>query len=385
MAERHAVIDKDPRFKIDLITRAISTESKKIALIQGDHNSERFTFELSRKVEGHEMPECDKVEVHYINVDAKTKEESAGVYLVDDVTITEEDPEKISFSWLVSHQATKHQGSLSFLVRFSCHDEKGALSYVWNSAIYTGISISNGIDNGEAVIEDYADILNDWKHDLEANQVISLVQTQEGDGDEGENIWTATFGDGRTSELRVKNGSKGDTGLIGSIETITGEPLYFFVGTHEEFNALSEEIRNQKNIFALFTDKNDKEELDQTLAGFEDGTTPVGCAKNLANCTELEYDEEGQGFKVTEPGVYMLIGYNTGAASEAERIYRTDTIAIPDITRKAYGSTYGSSENLLSWYDSYDLVNYPWAQRYFRLSFNASKVINYKAFKIASL
>lgn len=250
----HHIEDKDPHFIIDPISRAISTECSKVCLIQGDHNSERFTFEIPREVEGHELPACDAVEIHFINIDQQTKEQSAGVYLATDVATTGDEAENIAFSWLISHQATKYMGALNFLIKFICYAEDGSVKYAWHSAIYKGISISSGLDCGEATVEDYNDILNEWKRTLEANQITKLEQTQEGDGDEGENIWTATFGDGRTSELRVKNGSRGPTGLVGSIETITGETLHFYVGPQADYDNIPESILNSGNLLALFTD-----------------------------------------------------------------------------------------------------------------------------------
>ena len=208
---------------------------------------------------------------------------------MDDISTAEQEPEKITFSWLISHQATKFVGPLSFRVRFICYGENGAPSYAWHTAIYQGITIANGIDNGEIIVEEYADVLNAWKLELEANQIKSLVQTQEADGDDGENVWTATFGDGRTSELKVKNGSRGPTGLIGSIETITGEPLHFFWGTKEAYNALSEEVKSC-NLFAIITDDDTKDRLfteleivKQYVSGLSTGTTSVPLADSAAH------------------------------------------------------------------------------------------------------
>lgn len=248
----HYVEDRDPHFIIDPLTRAISTECKKVGLIQGDHNSERFTFEIPMEVEGHTMPACDEIEIHFLNIDQATKEQSAGVYPCMDINTSAEG--NITFSWLISHQATKYMGSLNFLVKFKCYDTDKSVKYAWHTAIYKNISISAGLDCGAALVDDYTDVLNAWKRSIEANQIKKLEQTQEGVGDEGENIWTLTFGDGRTSKLKVKNGSRGPTGLVGSIETITGEALHFFVGTKEEYKAVPENILSTGNLFALFTD-----------------------------------------------------------------------------------------------------------------------------------
>lgn len=255
MAHKHSVYDSDTHFQINGTTRTIqNASSKKTMLVQFDHDSERFTFEVPRVIEGHDMSECDSVQVHYINIDAKTKVESKGVYNVTDMQISPEGDDVVIFSWLISQKATQYIGKLNFLIRFSCYDE-GKLSYAWHTAPYGGISVSDGIYNGEAVAEEYADILNEWQRELEANQVISMVQTQVGDGDGGTNIITATFGDGRTVDFEIKNGSRGDTGLIGSIETINGEPLYFFIGTKEQYEALSDAIKAD-HLFAIITDDN---------------------------------------------------------------------------------------------------------------------------------
>ena len=71
MAHLHDVRDADTHFTIDPITRTISNaNSAKNKLVMGDHNSEIFSFELPKEVEGHDMSLCNKVEIHYINIAA---------------------------------------------------------------------------------------------------------------------------------------------------------------------------------------------------------------------------------------------------------------------------------------------------------------------------
>jgi hypothetical protein len=168
MTHDHIVLDTDPHFIIDPVTRALTTESQKIQLIQGDHNSERFTFELPRTVDGHDMALCNKVRVHYINVDKRTKEQSADVYEVDDFQVSPTDETKVIGTWLISGNATKYAGSLSFVVEFACIPAD-KVEYSWHTAIYTGVSISDGINNGEAVVTEYADVLEAWHQQLIAD------------------------------------------------------------------------------------------------------------------------------------------------------------------------------------------------------------------------
>ena len=168
MAHPHKIYDGDPYFVIDPVTRAITNRTnKKITLMQFDHNSERFTFEIPRMVEGHDMSLCDRIDVHYLNIEAATKSTNTGVYEVADAKVSGEDSETVVFSWLISQNATKLVGGLSFIIRFACTAADGTLEYVWSTAIYSGITVSNGIYNSENIVEQYADVLEQWKTELE--------------------------------------------------------------------------------------------------------------------------------------------------------------------------------------------------------------------------
>lgn len=191
MAHKHPVYDTDTHFIIDGVTRAVkNVSSVKTMLVQHDHNSERFTFEVPSIVDGHEMILCNRVEVHYINIDSTDKTKvSKGVYAVDDLvgygeTITPLDGESESdsgtdkscavFSWLISSNATKYVGNLSFVIRFACVSEDGTVDYVWNTAVHSAVSVVTGIYNGEAVVEEYADVLEQWRQELFSADVVEL-------------------------------------------------------------------------------------------------------------------------------------------------------------------------------------------------------------------
>lgn len=86
MTHKHSVYDTDARFSITPATRAIrNVSAQKTTVIQNDHNSERFTFEIPRFIDGHDMAACDKAEVHYINIDSAAKKQSTGIYVMDDL------------------------------------------------------------------------------------------------------------------------------------------------------------------------------------------------------------------------------------------------------------------------------------------------------------
>lgn len=282
MAHLHSIYDTDPHFSIDPASRVLTNRSEtKTAIVQGDHNSERFTFELPREIEGHDMLTCNRVQVHYINIDMVTKEQSTGVYTVDDLQESPESQDVVICSWLVSSNATKYVGSLNFVLRFYCvNDDK--VEYVWSTTTFKGISVSNGIDCGEPVVEEYADILLEWERELKANQITGLEQTKTATEDDGENVWTATFGDGRREQLKVRNGSRGPTGLVGSIETIDKQPLHFFVGTKAEYDALPDTVKERQNLFAIITDDKTKEELFAELERLSNSLTALDDALTVS-------------------------------------------------------------------------------------------------------
>ena len=171
---KHPVYDTDLHLIIDPVTRAVNNNSGKTVLMQNDHNSERFTFELPRYIEEHDMTLCNIVEVHYINISGTNKsEQSSGIYSVDDLSISRDDENVVTGTWLVSRNGTVYPGSLNAIFRFACVDEDThEITYQWFSDIYTGLKISKGIYNTDTLTEDNdTDILAAWKQ-----EVISAAQ-----------------------------------------------------------------------------------------------------------------------------------------------------------------------------------------------------------------
>lgn len=168
MGHIHSVYDSDLHFAINPITRGITNMStQKNKLIQYDHNSERFTFEIPRYVEGHDMSTCNVVEIHYLNIDADTGEQNEGVYPVDDLQISPEDDGVVICSWLISQNTTRYVGSLNFLVRFVCISDI-LPDYVWNTAVCSLISVSKGMFNSSTIAVNESDILAHWQKRITA-------------------------------------------------------------------------------------------------------------------------------------------------------------------------------------------------------------------------
>lgn len=178
MAHTHLVIDTDVHYKIDGITRTIvNVNETKRMLVQNDHNSERLTFEVPRYVDGHDLTECNIVQVHYANADTYEEKLSSGVYEVDDLHVKGEsgdDANIVILSWLVSGNATKYVGTLNFIIRFSCVVD-GFVEYAWNTTIFKGITILEGIYNSDVIVEQYPDVLASWGQRISELEDSSLL------------------------------------------------------------------------------------------------------------------------------------------------------------------------------------------------------------------
>lgn len=168
MAHTHVITDHDDHFIIDPITRKIKPETPvKNKLVRQDHKSERYTFEIPRYIEGHDVTEYDFVRIHYINISSDSMNQSANIYEVDDMGVLEDNPKTAVFSWLINRSATTYSGLLSFAIEFKCVSD-GIITYVWHTEIYSAISVSDVIVNDDIPIDDekYVDILEIWKNQL---------------------------------------------------------------------------------------------------------------------------------------------------------------------------------------------------------------------------
>ena len=165
MAHIHSIYDTDKHFIIDPITRSISTECKKLYLIQGDHESERYTFEIPRYIEGHDMLMTDAVEIHHTNVS------SGDVYTADDLQISPDSEDVVIFSWLISRSSTQETGRLEFSVHFKCFDEDGNEVYAWSTDKFKSVKIGKGTNNSPAVIKEHVDAIEQLRQEIKVSVI----------------------------------------------------------------------------------------------------------------------------------------------------------------------------------------------------------------------
>lgn len=175
MQHSHNIIDKDNHFIINPVTRKIQPEThEKNKMVEGDHNSEKYTFEVPKLIEGHDMSQCNIVQIHYLNVSSDKSKKVEDVYEVDDLGVLENKDDTLAFTWTIKETATRYNGLLSFAITFKC-TTNDTVDYAWHTEIYTGITIGKGMNNSETIVIEYSDILEKWKKELFA--IDGTIQT----------------------------------------------------------------------------------------------------------------------------------------------------------------------------------------------------------------
>lgn len=163
----HSIKDPDTHFVIDPDSREITNFSyNRHALMQYDHQSEIFTFELPRYVENHDMTLCNRVRVHFINTDGKTGEQHADVAEMTDLSVSSVNESVVVSTWCIRREATQLAGTLSFAVHYMCVDDEGTVVYEWHTDIYPGVEVKASLENGEASVVNYSNVLEEWYQKL---------------------------------------------------------------------------------------------------------------------------------------------------------------------------------------------------------------------------
>ena len=177
---KHVVPDSDTYFLIDPYTRQIeNTNYQKAVLMRGDHNSERFTFEVPRYVDGHDMSLCNRVIVHFDNVGDSIENVYSDVAYMDDLRINPDKPETVISSWLIRREATQIVGLLSFSIQYQCVEGE-EITYEWNTDSYDDIEIRKSKNNGEAAVINYTNVLEQWRSQIfgAGDSVMSNITTE---------------------------------------------------------------------------------------------------------------------------------------------------------------------------------------------------------------
>lgn len=160
MSDQHKVVDDDSVFTIDPISRSIFGGPDDPILVQYDHNSERYTFQIQRIIEGHDMSACNLVEVHYDNYNTGGTKKNSDIYIVDDLQISGDDDDTVTFSWLIKDTATQIVGLLDFSICFQCIADDGSKEYAWHTGTYQSVNVIKTTHNTETIAENNTDLVS---------------------------------------------------------------------------------------------------------------------------------------------------------------------------------------------------------------------------------
>ncbi len=159
----HPVVDDDDYFVIDPDTKRITNKSGRINYImQKDHKSERYTIELPRIVEGHDMTLCNRVYVYFNNVGENAEIGREDFAEITDLQVSPDNPDTVICTWLIERHATQLVGSLAFLIQYACALDDGTVDYEFHSDWYSNIVVKKGRPDPNPVILEYNNILEQW-------------------------------------------------------------------------------------------------------------------------------------------------------------------------------------------------------------------------------
>lgn len=160
MSHEHVIYDTDGCFLIDPETREIISGSENLSLIQYDHNSERYSFSMPRFIDGHDMSLCNLVEIHFDNISRNKREVNSDIYLVNDLSISDDDDSTIIFTWLVSDSATQISGKLAFAIHFYCVSDDGLYDYAWHTSIFDSIPVTATKNNTAGLETEHSNFIS---------------------------------------------------------------------------------------------------------------------------------------------------------------------------------------------------------------------------------
>lgn len=146
----HTIKDAGVPLVVDPFTRKVTVPAtERVIGVVGDHCSEKVTFQVPKEIDKHNMPECDRKYVSWLNVE--------GTPGTDELKLVEGTEDL--YEWLVRDALTVAKGLVSFSLHFECDDpETGKQNYSWGTHTCNACEI---LDSLNAKLGAYAAIYID--------------------------------------------------------------------------------------------------------------------------------------------------------------------------------------------------------------------------------
>lgn len=193
---------------IDEKTRTIGVPSDFLLGVESDEDVERIKFQCPKIVGDNIDLTAMRLYINYQNGNGEL-----GQYLCTDVEASGSD---ITFSWLLSRNVLKYQGTVTFIVCAKKANEDGTLTNEWNTTTAKG-TVLIGLEATEEVVEKNPDVIE---------QILTELDTIKAGGGSGitsvevdvDNTTGTPSGTGSVEDGTLKlsfSGLKGETGPQG--------------------------------------------------------------------------------------------------------------------------------------------------------------------------
>lgn len=128
--------DSNSYLSIDLVTKQLQPSANFSTIIGTTHNinTNVITFDLPL-LDDHGMTTCDHHIVKWHNLASGEK----GIGILEDDTYGK-------WAWVVPPEAMTAEGTLKIAISIYDEDDKGNITYQWNSLPYSGLTIAKGMD-----------------------------------------------------------------------------------------------------------------------------------------------------------------------------------------------------------------------------------------------
>ena len=142
MANHKGVKDSGDYFVINPASRKVTVPHahKSIGTV-GDHNSEQVTFECPQMVDWHDVSQCARKYVTWVNVNGDMGHDELELVQVD-----QPKDGQIYLSWTIENSLTVEKGIVQFSVHFEDLGEDGTTLYRWSTATCKDCDILDSIN-----------------------------------------------------------------------------------------------------------------------------------------------------------------------------------------------------------------------------------------------
>jgi hypothetical protein len=138
----NVVSDSEPAIIIDGYKRTLTPETGFNTQIgvTNDYNTNEITFKCDKIVDGHDLSACKNKAIKWHNP-------VSNMMGSDALEMIESDETTFTMTWHVPPEATTKAGTLRIAICFCDIDGNGKIVYKWNSLVYSGLQVAQGMDN----------------------------------------------------------------------------------------------------------------------------------------------------------------------------------------------------------------------------------------------